>query len=88
MELKQLRSFAVVARTLSFSRAAVELQLSQPVLSAQILALEADLGVRLLDRNRRMKAARWTPRWYSSRQEWEWPFCRRESRGAIDRHCR
>ena len=54
MELKQLRSFVAVARTLSFSRAAVELHLSQPALSAQVMALEADLGVRLLDRNRRM----------------------------------
>jgi hypothetical protein len=44
-ELKQLRSFLVVARTLSFSRAAVELHLSQPALSALIMALEADLGV-------------------------------------------
>lgn len=53
MELKQLRSFVSVAHTLSFSRAAVELHLSQPALSAQVMALEADLGVRLFERNRR-----------------------------------
>lgn len=53
MEFKQLRSFIAVARALSFSRAARELHLSQPALSAQIMALEADLGVLLLERNRR-----------------------------------
>jgi LysR family transcriptional regulator, benzoate and cis,cis-muconate-responsive activator of ben and cat genes len=53
VEFKQLRSFIAVARALSFSRAARELHLSQPALSAQIMALEADLGVLLLERNRR-----------------------------------
>lgn len=53
MEIKQLRSFIAVARSLSFSRAARELHLSQPALSAQIMALEADVGVLLLERNRR-----------------------------------
>jgi DNA-binding transcriptional LysR family regulator len=42
-----------VAQLLSFSRAARQLHLSQPALSTQIKMLEADLGVRLLDRNRR-----------------------------------
>jgi DNA-binding transcriptional LysR family regulator len=54
VEFKQLRSFVGVARTLNFSRAAQELHLSQPALSAQIMALEEDLGVLLLERNRRM----------------------------------
>ena len=53
MELKQLRSFVAVARALSFSRAARELHLSQPALSAQIKALEDDVGTMLLERNRR-----------------------------------
>jgi DNA-binding transcriptional LysR family regulator len=54
MEFRQLKSFIAVAHTLSFSRAAKEVHLSQPALSAQIQSLESDLGVRLLERNRRM----------------------------------
>jgi DNA-binding transcriptional LysR family regulator len=54
VEFKQLRSFIAVARALNFSRAARELHLSQPALSAQIKALEEDVGTRLLERNRRM----------------------------------
>src|ERR1700704_112306 len=53
MEFRQLRSFLAVARSLNFSRAAVELHLSQPALSAQIKALEDDLGTQLLERNKR-----------------------------------
>lgn len=59
MELRQLRSFVVVAYRLSFSRAARELYLSQPALSSQIQALESSLGVKLLERNRR--TVRFTP---------------------------
>jgi LysR family transcriptional regulator, benzoate and cis,cis-muconate-responsive activator of ben and cat genes len=54
VEFKQLRSFIAVARALNFSRAARELHLSQPALSAQIKALEDELGALLLERNRRM----------------------------------
>jgi LysR family transcriptional regulator, benzoate and cis,cis-muconate-responsive activator of ben and cat genes len=54
VELKQLRSFIAVAHALNFSRAARELHLSQPALSAQIKALEDELGTLLLERNRRM----------------------------------
>lgn len=53
MEFRQLRSFLAVARSLNFSRAARELHLSQPALSAQIKALEEDLGTQLLERNKR-----------------------------------
>lgn len=50
MEMKQLEAFCAVARHLSFSRAAKELFLSQPTISAQIAALEQKLGVQLVAR--------------------------------------
>jgi DNA-binding transcriptional LysR family regulator len=53
MDIKQLKSFVAVANVLSFSRAARHLHLSQPALSTQIQALEAHLGARLLERNKR-----------------------------------
>lgn len=46
--LDRLRVFEVVARTLSYSRAAEELVLSQPAVSKQVHALERELGVELL----------------------------------------
>lgn len=48
--LGQMRTFQVVARRNSFSKAAAELNLSQPAVSTQILALEKALGVDLFDR--------------------------------------
>ncbi|HEY6346082.1 MAG TPA: LysR family transcriptional regulator [Bryobacteraceae bacterium] len=53
VELRHLKSFLAVAETLNFGRAAERVHLSQPALSLEIRCLEDDIGVRLLDRNRR-----------------------------------
>lgn len=44
MELWQLRTFSVVAKNLHFTRAAEELNLSQPAVSHQIKLLEEEIG--------------------------------------------
>ncbi|MCB0195870.1 MAG: LysR family transcriptional regulator [Anaerolineae bacterium] len=50
METRQLTTFRAVAQTLSFSRAANQLNYAQSTVSSQIQSLEEELGVALFDR--------------------------------------
>jgi DNA-binding transcriptional LysR family regulator len=50
MEFRQLRTFRVVAETLSFTKTARQLFMAQSSVSAQIRALEDELDLKLFDR--------------------------------------
>lgn len=52
LDLRRLRYLVVLAKRLSYSRAAEDLRLSQSALSRAIQSLESELGVRLFDRDR------------------------------------
>ena len=52
MELRHLRYFVAVAESLNFTKAAASLHLAQPSLTRQIHNLEAEIGVRLLNRSK------------------------------------
>lgn len=52
MNLEQLRGFVTIVELGTFTLAAEHLHLAQPSLSRQIASLEADLGLRLVDRSR------------------------------------
>ncbi len=52
MRIEQLEYLAEVARLGSFRRAAEELHISQPALSASVRSLERELGIDLLERGR------------------------------------
>jgi LysR family transcriptional regulator, glycine cleavage system transcriptional activator len=53
LALDHLRSFAAVARRLSFSQAAIDLHLTQPAISRQIKAIEEELGAAVFARGTR-----------------------------------
>ncbi|MGI9092233.1 MAG: LysR family transcriptional regulator [Mycobacteriales bacterium] len=53
MELRQLVYFEAVARLGGFTRAAEQLHIAQPAISAQVRRLERELGVALLERTTR-----------------------------------
>src|SRR5258705_1078169 len=53
MELRHIRSFLSLAKTLNFSRTAEIIHISQPALSLQIQALEDEIGAKLFERDRR-----------------------------------
>ena len=55
-ELRQLRYFQAVAERLSFTSAALDLNISQPALSESIRKLETEIGVDLLKRTSRSVA--------------------------------
>lgn len=50
MDIQQLRCFVVFARTLNYSRAADELFMSRQAVSKMVRSVEAELGVRLVER--------------------------------------
>lgn len=53
LSLQHLKTFLTVVRFRSFTRAAIELQLTQPAVSAHIAALESSLGTPLFNRTGR-----------------------------------
>jgi hypothetical protein len=73
INLHQLHIFRAVAQHQSFSRAAVELYLSQPGVSQQVKMLERNLGLPLLEKNGRSflpTATVSSPSW--TRPAWCW----------------
>jgi DNA-binding transcriptional LysR family regulator len=62
LNLREIRAFVTVADAGNFTRAALQLHLSQPALTVQIRRLEEIVGARLFDRNSRSVALTQTGR--------------------------
>jgi LysR family hydrogen peroxide-inducible transcriptional activator len=50
--IKQLEYFVTIARSSNFRKAAAKLEISQPTLTSQVIAMEECLGVQLFERSR------------------------------------
>ena len=57
MNTSQLECFLSVAEHLNFSKAAKEVNITQPAVSHQISALEDELGVKLFFKNKQKRKA-------------------------------
>jgi DNA-binding transcriptional LysR family regulator len=53
LELRHLRAFVAIAEHRHYGRAAASIKVTQPAITQRIQVLEAELGVRLLERNAR-----------------------------------
>jgi DNA-binding transcriptional LysR family regulator len=79
VSLRQLRAFLAVARLQHFRRAAESLHLTQPAVSRLVADLEAELDVRLFDRNTREVVPTEAGRYLQSAME---SACSRNSRAC------
>jgi DNA-binding transcriptional LysR family regulator len=69
IELRRLRYLVVLAKRLSYSRAAEDLGLSQSALTRAIQSLERDVGMRLFDRDRAAVSLTEQGRWVVEKAE-------------------
>jgi DNA-binding transcriptional LysR family regulator len=56
MDIQQIKNFLILCTTLNFRKAAEQINIVQPALSRQIQLLEKEMGVLLLNRNKRTVA--------------------------------